>query len=112
MAILYPLAIGLGCLLVLWRPLSRMLDAFLLKTLTAMPQLEKLDQPRQGPRLEGTAIVAGGSIGGLLAACVLHRHFEKVVVIESEHLETDNAQRKLVPQAPHAHILLPFSLLA
>lgn len=52
------------------------------------------------------AIVIGGSMAGLITARVLTDHFDRVTVIERDHLPDDPAQRAGVPQARHAHILL------
>lgn len=52
------------------------------------------------------AIVLGASIAGLLAARVLHEHFQHVVVLERDTLGHDAAMRKGTPQALHAHGLL------
>ncbi len=49
------------------------------------------------------AVVIGGSMAGLLAARVLSEHFERVTIIERDHL-VDNAEpRKGVPQGRHVH---------
>jgi len=52
------------------------------------------------------AIVIGGSIAGLLAARVLADHFERVTIIERDHLPDGPQPRKGVPQASHVHVLL------
>ncbi len=52
------------------------------------------------------AIVAGGSIAGLLAARVLADHAGRVTVVERDHLPADPVPRAGVPQARHVHILL------
>src|SRR5215210_5005338 len=52
------------------------------------------------------AVVAGGSIAGLLAARVLSNHFEAVTLVERDALAHTPQPRKGVPQGPHAHILL------
>ena len=52
------------------------------------------------------AIVAGGSIAGLLAARALSDHFEQVTLIERDALARSPEPRKGVPQGPHAHGLL------
>jgi 2-polyprenyl-6-methoxyphenol hydroxylase-like FAD-dependent oxidoreductase len=52
------------------------------------------------------AIVIGGSIAGLLAARVLADHFERVTIIERDHLPAGPQPRKGVPQASHVHVLL------
>ncbi|MBO0840713.1 MAG: alpha/beta fold hydrolase [Sciscionella sp.] len=53
------------------------------------------------------AVVLGASIGGLLAARVLADAYRRVTVIERDALPDGPAQRRGVPQAGHAHALLP-----
>jgi 2-polyprenyl-6-methoxyphenol hydroxylase-like FAD-dependent oxidoreductase len=53
------------------------------------------------------AIVIGSSIAGLTAASVLANYFEKVTVIERDASHQEPEFRKGVPQARHAHTLLP-----
>jgi 2-polyprenyl-6-methoxyphenol hydroxylase-like FAD-dependent oxidoreductase len=57
--------------------------------------------------MKGHAIVLGGSMAGLGAARALANHFERVTLVERDDLTTDSAHRKGVPQAQHAHGLLP-----
>lgn len=45
-------------------------------------------------------------MAGLLAARVLTRHFERVTVIDRDHLPADAAPRRGTPQAHHLHVLL------
>ncbi len=52
------------------------------------------------------AIVIGGSVGGIFAARVLADFFDRVTIVESEHLSSDAKQRKNIPQGNHAHTLL------
>ncbi|HZI16117.1 MAG TPA: hypothetical protein VE153_37475 [Myxococcus sp.] len=56
--------------------------------------------------LGGHAIVLGSSMGGLLAAGLLARHFERVTVVERDRLEDLGQPRKGVPQGNQTHILL------
>src|SRR5436190_9599055 len=58
------------------------------------------------PERRSTAIVLGASIGGLLTARPLSRHFARVVIVERDVLPDGPAIRKGVPQAGHAHGLL------
>ncbi len=53
------------------------------------------------------AIVIGSSIAGLTAATVLAGYFDKVTVIERDAHHQEPEFRKGVPQARHAHTLLP-----
>src|SRR5690349_15045907 len=52
------------------------------------------------------AIVIGGSVAGLLAARVLTNHFERVTILERDHLPENPEIRAGVPQAHHLHVLL------
>ena len=52
------------------------------------------------------AVVIGGSMAGMLAACVLSDHFDKVTLVERDHYPTQADYRNGVPQARHLHILL------
>jgi 2-polyprenyl-6-methoxyphenol hydroxylase-like FAD-dependent oxidoreductase len=52
------------------------------------------------------AVVAGGSMAGLLATRVLADHFERVTLIERDVLPSNSEPRKGVPQGRHAHVLL------
>ena len=53
------------------------------------------------------AVVVGGSMAGLLAARVLADRFERVTVVERDRFPDGFENRKGVPQASHAHALLP-----
>ncbi len=52
------------------------------------------------------AIVIGASMAGMMAARVLANHFERVTVIERDHLPADPVFRAGVPQGRHPHVLL------
>jgi flavin-dependent dehydrogenase len=52
------------------------------------------------------ALVIGSSIAGLVAARVLLNHFERVTVVERDHLPQAPEPRPGVPQASHVHVLL------
>ncbi|HLP90618.1 MAG TPA: FAD-dependent monooxygenase [Nostocaceae cyanobacterium] len=54
----------------------------------------------------GEAIVIGGSIAGMLAARVLTDHFNKVTIVERDHLPEQPAPRSGVPQSYQIHVLL------
>ena len=51
------------------------------------------------------AIVIGGSIGGMLTARVLSRHFDRVTIVERDAVPDDSAPRKGVPQGYHVHVV-------
>ncbi|KIY45944.1 hypothetical protein FISHEDRAFT_76178 [Fistulina hepatica ATCC 64428] len=65
-----------------WHALRR----YLLAKETGVPDLENLEKRcrAEGKRIQGTAVVCGGSIAGLLTARICHDFFERVVVIEPE----------------------------
>ncbi|AZD48531.1 FAD-dependent oxidoreductase [Pseudomonas chlororaphis] len=52
------------------------------------------------------AVVIGGSIAGCLAAEVLSRHFEQVVLVEKNSVQDDCSERQSVPQENHPHVIL------
>ncbi|WP_328557108.1 MULTISPECIES: FAD-dependent oxidoreductase [unclassified Streptomyces] len=53
------------------------------------------------------AVVIGGSVAGMLAAAALSRSVDDVIVLERDELPDGPHPRRRVPQARHAHILLP-----
>src|SRR5262245_43733709 len=59
----------------------------------------------RGP-LGRCVVVAGGSLGGMLAARALSGHFERVVVHERDDLPATPAPRRTTPQSQHVHVLL------
>jgi 2-polyprenyl-6-methoxyphenol hydroxylase-like FAD-dependent oxidoreductase len=58
------------------------------------------------------AVVVGGSIGGMLAARVLAEHFDRITLIERDHLPEGTENRPGVPQARHLHFFLKRGLMA
>ncbi len=52
------------------------------------------------------AVVAGGSISGLLAGSVLARYFDEVLIVERDEQPAGSCPRRGVPQAAHPHVLL------
>ena len=58
------------------------------------------------------AVVIGASVAGLLAACAVSNHFDKVTILEREVLPPPGQGRKAVPQGRHLHALLPGGLAA
>ncbi|WP_326692586.1 NAD(P)/FAD-dependent oxidoreductase [Streptomyces sp. NBC_01795] len=59
-----------------------------------------------GQGRQGSAVVIGAGIGGLVTAAVLARRFEEVVLVERDALPPDDAHRPGVGQAQHVHGLL------
>jgi 2-polyprenyl-6-methoxyphenol hydroxylase-like FAD-dependent oxidoreductase len=68
----------------------------------------KMDSTNSSIATEKTAVVIGGSIAGMLAAQVLAKHFERVIILERDLLKTTEQpeQRPGVPQSLHVHALL------
>ncbi len=58
-------------------------------------------------RIGGHAVVIGASMAGLLAARVLSERFDRVTVVERDHLPALGQGRRGVPQGRHIHALLP-----
>ncbi|MEW9668481.1 NAD(P)-binding protein [Ammoniphilus sp. 3BR4] len=57
-------------------------------------------------RMGSHAVIIGSGIGGLCAAQVLSRYFEKVTVLEQGARPLGKEPRKQVPQGYHLHVLL------
>jgi 2-polyprenyl-6-methoxyphenol hydroxylase-like FAD-dependent oxidoreductase len=97
---------GLAALLVfnsIWRYIKyKVTDRY-----TAMYDVEFVGRPRKGPKLPGTAVVAGGSFSGLLCARMLSDHYEKVLCVESEDIRPGQL-RKFVLQYQQLHTFLAF----
>jgi 2-polyprenyl-6-methoxyphenol hydroxylase-like FAD-dependent oxidoreductase len=53
------------------------------------------------------AIVLGASLGGLMTARVLSKHYKKVIIIEKDEVHRQPESRKGQPQTRHLHGLLP-----
>ncbi|HET9225560.1 MAG TPA: 2-polyprenyl-6-methoxyphenol hydroxylase-like oxidoreductase [Thermoanaerobaculia bacterium] len=58
-----------------------------------------------------SAIVIGGSIGGMVAARVLTDYFDEVVLVERDYLPAGPENRPGVPHARHLHFLLKRGLM-
>ncbi len=56
------------------------------------------------------AIVLGGSMGGLLTACVLSKYFDRVTIIEKDRVNHQPESRPGQPQTRHLHVLLATGL--
>lgn len=57
-------------------------------------------------RLGQRAIIAGGSLAGLLAARVLANYFDTVLIIDKDYINDKPNNRATTPQSEHTHILL------
>jgi 2-polyprenyl-6-methoxyphenol hydroxylase-like FAD-dependent oxidoreductase len=54
----------------------------------------------------GSAVVVGGSIAGLLAACVLREHVSRVTIVDRDEMPTEPVHRRAVAHSRHTHGLL------
>lgn len=64
---------------------SKVVMASLMKKFTLVNELLDVRKPRAGNcRIKGTVVIAGGGGGGLITACILIKHFTRVIVIEPE----------------------------
>jgi len=70
-------------------------------TLATIPEYN----PEQTQRLGDRAIVAGGSMAGLVTARVLSDYFGSVMVIEADEYPDDPVPRRGVPQGTQVHAL-------
>ncbi|MEI9995870.1 MAG: FAD-dependent monooxygenase [Rhizomicrobium sp.] len=62
---------------------------------------------QEGPaRLGRRAVVVGAGMGGMMAAEVLSRFFEEIVVLDKDVLPAAADPRRDVPQGAHAHALM------
>jgi 2-polyprenyl-6-methoxyphenol hydroxylase-like FAD-dependent oxidoreductase len=55
----------------------------------------------------GTAVVCGAGMAGLLSARVLADFFDRVVIVERDHVASEPSPRRGVPQSHQVHVLLP-----
>lgn len=72
-----------------------------------LPRQRTAQMPHVFSTLGAHAVVLGASMSGLLAARVLAERFDLVTVVERDLLTGEPAPRRGVPQARHAHVLLP-----
>ncbi|HEY5105289.1 MAG TPA: FAD-dependent monooxygenase [Caulobacteraceae bacterium] len=63
------------------------------------------DNGEAGPFLGKRAVVVGAGMGGMMAAQVLSRHCEEVLVLDKDSLPTEAKARMGVPQGAHVHAL-------
>ncbi|KAG7444010.1 uncharacterized protein BT62DRAFT_1008697 [Guyanagaster necrorhizus] len=93
MDVIWALAITL-CVYYVARFLGRALRRKYLRTHTCVLDLEGLGLRLPSQKIKGTAVICGGSVGGLLAARVCHDHFDEVVIVEPESwLNSEDACR-------------------
>ena len=59
-----------------------------------------------GTSLGKRAVVVGAGMGGMMAAEVLSRFFDEVIIVEKDTLPTEAAARMGAPQSFHVHALL------
>ncbi|KAF8577661.1 hypothetical protein K439DRAFT_1396445 [Ramaria rubella] len=114
---------------VMYKLLASFLAKKLRATLTALDDLPFLGLPRKGRKIRGTAVICGGSLGGLFSARVCSDHFENVVIVEPEewlatpegyidrHRERTSdglpaQKRSRVPQYTANHTFQPFAVFA
>lgn len=62
-------------------------------------------------RKEKSAIVIGGSIGGMVTARILTDHYDQVVLVERDYLPLGPENRPGVPHARHLHFILRRGLM-
>ncbi|KAJ6504251.1 hypothetical protein C8R47DRAFT_1210323 [Mycena vitilis] len=58
-----------------------------------LPLLKKGRLPHE--KIPGTAVICGGSVGGLMTARICHDHFERVLIVEAEAWVATDEGRKL-----------------
>ncbi|KAF9061790.1 hypothetical protein BDP27DRAFT_1428557 [Rhodocollybia butyracea] len=96
------LALSFVALCILTRLTWSILRWYLYKHYSGLPDIEKLDKARPGQRLDGTAVICGGSIAGLLAARVCHDFFERVIIVEPEEwLTSEDGMRRFGREQEH-----------
>ncbi|KAF8332305.1 uncharacterized protein EI90DRAFT_3054973 [Cantharellus anzutake] len=82
---------------------------YIINTTMVIPQLRLLRPKRDGKKLQGTAVVAGGSIAGYATARVLSDYFARIVIIEPDYRIERTATR--VAQRGHCHVVLPLMII-
>ncbi|KAK0501762.1 hypothetical protein EDD18DRAFT_1347834 [Armillaria luteobubalina] len=98
--------------------LGRAFRRSLLAKETCLLDIDSLGIRLPPEKIKGTAVICGGSIGGLLAARVCHDHFDDVVIVEPEAwMNTPDAtrvdpwnqqsKRSRVMQYDSLHVILP-----
>ncbi|KZV82925.1 hypothetical protein EXIGLDRAFT_778065 [Exidia glandulosa HHB12029] len=78
------LVAGLALLLPSLLFIRKTVRRHLLRKFTIVPDLDGVGAPRAGGKIAGTAVICGGSFGGLFTARICADHFKRVVVIEPE----------------------------
>lgn len=67
-----------------------------------------MEKKRSMEKMYERAVVIGSGIAGLAAARVLREHFARVTLIDRDLLPNQPEFRPGIPQAHHAHTLLPY----
>ena len=70
-------------------------------------ETKQVDKKTNQYSLRSHAIVIGSGIAGLSAARVLANYFDQVMVIDRDRILGESIFRSGIPQAHHAHTLLP-----
>lgn len=83
---------------------SKAVVAYLTKKFTFVNELLAVNKPRIGGRkIKGTAVIAGGGGGGLITACILTKHFTRVVIVEPE--EWVNTEEGMKYEKPEVRVV-------
>ncbi|PBK82809.1 hypothetical protein ARMGADRAFT_686101 [Armillaria gallica] len=99
------------------RSIGRAFRRKVLREQTCLLDADNLGVRLAAEKIKGTAVICGGSVGGLITARVCHDHFEQVVIVEPEawlndphpqRAESKNqeSKRSRVMQYDSLHILL------
>ncbi|GAV99174.1 hypothetical protein LENED_000613 [Lentinula edodes] len=93
------LAIFYGLTILAWRLLRR----YLFNRSSGIPEIENIGKTRfPEQRLDGTALICGGSIAGLLAARICSEFFEHVIIVEPEEwLTSEDGMRRFAWEQEH-----------
>ncbi|KAJ7814291.1 hypothetical protein B0H14DRAFT_2522274 [Mycena olivaceomarginata] len=90
--VLFAIVAAYTLLLMLWHLLRR----HLLNKHLGLSDLANMENSRpRNTKIQGSAVVCGGSIAGLLTARICHGHFESVVVVEAEAWVASEEGRKV-----------------
>jgi len=65
-----------------------------------------LNKTNISSKVNGHAVVVGGSVAGLLTARILCNHFHKITIIERDFYPEGDGPRKGLPQGHHQHFIM------